>query len=509
MATTPTSSRPQSGSDIVVPFSEIASLLQSRLSTLELDNLLSQLVGSRTIVIRPGDPITAEWAMDLVNRVAALERGDAGGIGGQRNAKAVNTLFQTFEAYGRLLARSSFLPDGNSAAALAAALGMTTTFQNVIMLATASTGSAATATTDGLVSIFSRLYDAQKTLSILLASSIPGVSNPQPRLLYAQLLSNALDNDVGVTGALSLRSAVSQNQPDAAARAQDRINGISTSEAGDAVVGSIDVLYRPPSTRGETLVLNDPQPFGFVFRVTNRTNRKLDIQLKADFASPRDAWSTFATVAGGAGRILSLRPFDLANPTASGTWQDVQVNVMTPAGTNKGDTGTLRLLAFVPAPVSIGNIGTVPLTVGDAATIPQESNVRFDIGAPVATSGDQGAITTNSPAELRFDATFTTSKAPTSRTFVFRVETPDSAATMQKFFIQFEDADVPINPNRTTGTRIESQPFTLNDGIGRSIFALIGINTAAAGDTLNLAATLAATDDPAVTDTRKFTAIAK
>ena len=63
--------------DVVVPFSQIADLLKSRLSGVELDDLLATLVGSRTRVVQPGDLITADWAMDILNRLSLLEGGGA------------------------------------------------------------------------------------------------------------------------------------------------------------------------------------------------------------------------------------------------------------------------------------------------------------------------------------------------------------------------------------------------------------------------------------------------
>lgn len=501
---TPTSStRLRSGGDIVVPFSEIASLLQSRLSALELDNLLGQLIGSRTTLIQPGDLITADWAMDVLNRIAALERGDVGAIGGPLNAKAAQTLFQTFDAYSRLAARGSFLPDGTGTDALSAALGMTSTVQRVLMLAAASTGPAETSSIDGLVDIFQRLYSAQKDLAVLFSSSIPGVSNPQPRLLFAQRLTAILDNDDGTSGALSLRNAVNQRKADAAILAQDRINGIVTSESGEAVIGSIDVSYRG-STRGETLVTGDAQPFGFLFRVTNRTNRQLAIQLQTGFATPRESWSGSASIVGGAGQTLTLRPFDSANLNDPAAQQEVQVNVVTPAGTSVGDTGMLQLRAFVPAPISLAGVDAIALSVGDTPTTAQPNRARFTPGSPVTVGGNPQSISSSSSAELRFDVGFTTSTAVTRRDFRVRVDTTDSAAAMQKFFVAFEDADIPLDNAASTPTRVQSKSFPLSDGQNRSVTLLFGVLTAASGDALNLTVTVEAVDDTSISDSRTF-----
>ena len=507
---TPTTSSTRLGTagDIVVPFSEIASLLQSRLSTLELNNLLGQLLGSRSSLIQPGDLITADWAMDLSNRIAALERGDTGAISGPLNAQAVQTLFDTYDAYSGLVSRRAFLPDGTGSDALSAALGMTAAIQNILMIAAASTGPAETSTADGLVDIFQRVYSAQKDLAVLFSSSIPGVSNPQARLLFAQRLTSVLDNDDGGSGALSLKSAITQRKPDAAISAQDRVNGVVTSVSGDVVIGSIDVSYRG-STRGETLVLGDVQPFGFIFRVINRTNRQLAMQLKTNFATPRDSWTSSATIVGGSGQSLTLKPFDPSNPNGPGAMQDVQVNVVTPAGTAVGDTGTLQLFGFVPAPINIAGVGSTLLTVGNTATGAQQSRVRFDASAPVVTSGDPNNVSSNTAAELRFDLAFTTSTSVTTRDFHVRVDTTDPATQMQRFFAAFEDADVPVDPAASTPTRVQSKAFTLNDGVSRSITMLFGVLTAVSGDTLNLTTTIEAVDDATVSDTRSFKLKAK
>lgn len=501
-----TTTRLGSPGDIVVPFSEIAALLQTRLSSLELDSLLGQLLGSRSSLIQPGDLITADWASDVVTRIAALERGDAGTIGGALNARAVQTLFQTFDAYGKLLARGSFLPDGTGADAVAAALRITTAFQSVAILAAASTATAAAASIAVLVGIFARLYDAQKALAVLLAATLPGYSKPQPRVLYAQLLTANLDNDAAGGGALSLRSAVARNDAAASIAAQDRINGISMSEAGDVVSGSIEVTYRG-STRGETLVPDDGQPFGYLFRVSNKTDRTLDFQLAAEFLRPKSAWNSYVTVAGGAARILTLRPFNPNNPTDPAATQEVQVNVRmtTPPNQTIGHKGTLRFTASVPAPINVGDYDEVTLTIGNAATNPQPSRVRFSAGSPVPVDGDISALSSAGVAELRFDFAYSTATAATRRDFRIRVETTGTAAAMQSFFIAFADADVPIDTSNQVATRVQSRSFPLNDGAGRSVTLQLGVNTAASGATLQLTTTVEAIDDPTVFDSRSFT----
>jgi hypothetical protein len=500
---TTTTTRLGSPGDIVVPFSEIAALLQSRLSGLELNNLLTQLLGSRTTLVQPGDLITADWAMDVINRIAALERGDVGAIGNPLSASAVETLFETYDAYSRLSTRGSFLPDGTGADAFSAALGMTTAIQNVLILAAASTGPAEASSVDGLVEIFSRLYTAQKNLTVLFLTSIPGVSNPQPRMLFAQRVAAVLDSDES-SGALSLKSAIAQNKADAAILAQDRVNGVVMSEAGDSVIGSIGVQSRG-TTRGDTLVIGDAQPFGFIFRVTNLTNRPLTIQLTSGFPAPRESWSGSTAIVGGAGQLLNLRPFDSANPNNPAAFQDITVNVVTPAGASSGDTGALQLRAFVPAPINIAGVDSAPVKVGTVQSNPQASNIRFDAGTPVTTSGNPSGVNSSSSAEMRFDFGFTTSSGPTTRSFRLRIDTTDTAAAMQKFFAAIEDADVPVDNGASTPTKVQSQQFSLSDGQRRSLTLLFGTLTAVAGDQLHLTVTVEAVDDGTISDSRSFT----
>jgi len=503
--TTTPGTRPGSGSDIVVPFSEIAALLQSRLSDLELNDLLSRLVGSRSALVQPGDLITADWAMDVETRLTRLERGGPGAGLSSLNARAVKTLLETFDAYSRLAGRRTFLPDGTAADAVSAAFGMTTTIQSVLVLAAATTGLASSASPDGLVDIFQRLYSAQKDLGVLFNSSIPGVSNPAPRLLFAQRLLGVLDTDDGVTGALSLRNALSRSDADATILAQNRVNGIVATESGDSVVGTIDVAYRG-STRGETLVLADAQPFGYIFRVTNKTNRPLRVQLTADFAPPRESWSAGVTVVGGAGQVLDLRPFDPANPNDPAAMRDIQVNVATPAGAALNDAGTLRLRAFVPPPINVAGLGTVLLTVGNAATAPQPTRVRYLGTVPVVESGSLTALSPGQPVELRFDAMFTTSVGATTRDFRFRLVAANTAVEAGRFSITFLDPDVPIDNAASTALSKQSQAFPLSDGQRRSIGVQISALAGAAGTTLNLTATVEAVADPTISDARSFTA---
>jgi hypothetical protein len=501
----PTTSTTRLGAagDIVVPFSEIASLLQSRLSDLDLQSLLNQLLGSRTSVIQPGDLITADWAMDVVNRLAALERGDVGSVGSPLNAQAKQTLFDAFNAYSNLIARNSYLPDGTGADALSAAINITTTVQRVLMLASASAAQTDSATTDDLIGIFQRVYSAQRDLATLFSSSIPGVSNPQPRLEFAALLAATLDNNQGVTGALSLKNALTQKDANAAVLAQDRVNGVVMNESGDVVIGGITVSYRG-STRGETLVPNDAQPFGYLFRVTNSTNRALSIQLQGSFQPPRDNWSGSVSIVGGSGQILQLQPFDQSNPSNPGAQQDIQVNVVTPAGTAVGDTGVLQLRAFVPAPINVAGVAVTTLTVGNAATGAQPSRVRFTQISPVTTDGDPQNVSAAAFASLRFDFSFTTNTPPSSRNFRLRFDATD-AAKMALFFVAFQDGDKPIDSQATTPTRVQTKSFPLSDSQNSSINVVFGPKTVAAGATLPLTATLEAVDDPTIADTKTFT----
>jgi hypothetical protein len=500
--TTPGTRPPTPGSEIVVPFSEIAALLRTRLSDLELTDLLARLIGSRSSLIQPGDLITAEWAMDIENRLVRLEGGGTGVGTTSLGAKAVQTLLETFDAYGRLLARRNLFPDGTGADAVAAAFQMSTSIQNVMVLAAATTGLAQTATAEGVRAIFQRLYAAQNDLAVLFASAIPGVSNPAPRLLFAQRLRDVLDNDDGATSALSLKNALRLGDANAAILAQNRINGVVATESGDRVVGSIDVTARG-TTRGDTLVIGDPGAFGFNFRIINKTNRELRMTLDAFFLSPREAWNAGVTIVGGSGQTLTLRPFDPANPLDPAAMRDLVVNVTTPPGATNGETGTLRFRATVPAPIGIVATADAPVKVGTAGTAPRPTNVLFAPAAPVVENGNLGGAVANDPIDLRFDATFTTTTGPTTRDFRLRLDSTNTAADVAKFSIDF--ANVELDPANSTAVRKQSKPFPMTDGQAQGIKAQVVPLATAAGTNLNLTATIEAVDDTTVADTRSFT----
>jgi len=199
-------------------------------------------------------------------------------------------LYETFDAYSGLVTRRSFLPDGTGADAISAALGMTAMIQRVLMLAAASTGPAATASVAGLVDIFTRVYSAQKDLAVLFSTSIPGVSNPQPRLTFAQRLKRGAGQQRqqwrAVTEKCRRPGRRGRRDPGTGPRPHHHHQ-----RSGEAIIGGIEVTYRG-STRGETLVRNDSQPFGFLFHVVNRSNRGLSMQLQAGFVTPRESWNT-------------------------------------------------------------------------------------------------------------------------------------------------------------------------------------------------------------------------
>jgi len=159
----------------------------------------------------------------------------------------------------------------------------------------------------------------------------------------------------------------------------------------------------------------------------------------------------------------------------------------------------------VPAPVNVAGADSTPLSVGDTGTAPQPTRVRFAASSPVTVGGNPQSINTNSVAELRFDLGFTTNTGPTRRDFRIRLDTQDTAATMQLFFIAFEDADAAVDPTGATPTRVQSRAFPLNDGQNRSVTVMIGAGSTSPNTTLRLTATVEAVDDGTVADTRSFT----
>lgn len=486
--------RAQQPKDVVVPFSQIAALLSNRLSGLELDNLLATLISSRTRVVQPGDLITADWAMDVLNRLKLLEGG--GGTTDVSGQKAVKTLLKTWEAYGRLASRQQFFPDGSGNDALRSAFAITTAIQNVQVAAIAGAAFASSVARDKLIPLFEQLYNAERDLAVLLGSPLPGVSNATNRLLFAKRLTLFLDADDSASGKLSLRNAVAAKNVDAAIEGQDRVNGIVLTETGEAVVGKLEVAYRG-STRGEVLALNDGAAFGYVFRITNKTNRPLDgINVTAAFTD-RDAWSGSVSIVGGSGQAVSLKPFDPSRPDDPGAFRDVTVNVLTPPGATKGQTGKLKFSAAVPPPINVGNADDVTLTVEDAPVAPQASSVKFSDATPVVEEGNPANATRGESVVLRFDMRYSTSVGATPRDFVMKVSTTNTVADFGLF-----DITMDVGIQSTTSKSKTSKAFTLRDGQGQSVLVQVVPQNGSGNKTLALDFAVAAVDDANVSVTR-------
>jgi hypothetical protein len=118
-------------------------------------------------------------------------------------------------------------------------------------------------------------------------------------------------------------------------------------------------------------------------------------------------------------------------------------------------------------------------------------------------------VSGNSAAELRFNLNFTTTAAQPTRSFRLVIETSDSEAAMQRFFIAIEDADVAVDNAASTTTKIQSKQFPMSDGQRRSVTVLFGVTTAASGNQLHLKVTVEAVDDATIKDTRSFTLTAQ
>jgi len=306
-----------------------------------------------------------------------------------------------------------------------------------------------------------------------------------------------LDTDENVSGKLSLKNAVAAKNVDAAIEGQDRVNGIVLTETGESVIGKLEVSYRG-STRGEVLALNDAAAFGYIFRITNKTNKHLDgINIAAAFTTPREAWSGSVSIVGGSGQALSLRPFDPSAAADAGAFRDVQVNVVTPPGSAKGQSGKLKFSASVAPPISIGNFDTVPLTVDDAPVAAQPSSVKFLDSTPVTEEGNPANATKNESVVLRFDIRYTTTVGASPRDFVMKIVTTNTVADFALF-----DISTDIGIQGTTSKSKTSNRFTLRDGQQQSVLVQVVPGGGAGGKTLALDFTVEAVDDATVSVTR-------
>jgi hypothetical protein len=212
-------------------------------------------------------------------------------------------------------------------------------------------------------------------------------------------------------------------------------------------------------------VLNDPSPFVFQFRVTNKSNSALAVQFATKFTD-KPAWTQFATpiaLDGTALSVLRLSPFNLSNPTDPAASAVVGVAVTTPSGANSGDTGTLQLKAFVPAPIDLSASDSRLLTVGTAATPPPNATLAFSSQSPVL-SRDPSTLKAGDSMTLAYTFNFNVASGPTTRSVRFRYDISAPANPDSLFAITFGPSQFAVDPSASTTTSKVSLAFPMTSG---------------------------------------------
>jgi hypothetical protein len=496
--------------NIVVPLSAILDQLRGRLSSIELDALLAAIVSRRKAEVHPGDLITAELMNQILQdlqglneQVAALTAGTGTG---PRNGPATATLYDAWAFYGSLVKSGEFLPSAATPEAIQSAAEITTYLQDVMYSALAGAPLGYSGDATGLLDVFRRMYAKQHDVVVLFSAPIPGIPDSTDHKRFATLLNIGLELDTAL-GGISLKKAVDNADLNAAIAAQDRINHMVRDEGGDVTTGNLEVLYRGAVGPTEDLVVGSAQPVLYKFLVANRTNRNLDVQLKAEFLPPRQAWRdmTVVDVGGAARSSIRLAPFDPSRPTDPSAIQEIRVAAMTPAGAVNGDTGTLQLTAFAPQPINRSASAARLLTVKTAGSAQTPGAITYAVDSPVI-SQDLSSVGQNDTVTLDFKFGFSASSGPSSRQFRLQLDFSAPANPDSLFFIELAPDDAAIDIVASTSTRKLSKAFTMADATQRTVTLVITPKgAAAAGASLTFTATVESITDGVKTPSPSFT----
>jgi hypothetical protein len=248
------------------------------------------------------------------------------------------------------------------------------------------------------------------------------------------------------------------------------------------------------------------EPFDYTFRVTNKTNKTLDIQLAAEFLSPREDWNSAISVLDTTGvniQTVTLEPFNSSTPNAPEAFRDVVVSIVTPPEAQAGDTANLSFRAFVPPPVGVAGTDQIALSAGNTEVPEAPTSVSFTPQSPVVTSGSLNQASVGNPVSLRFDSLFHTTQEPMSRQFTMRVVVTSPGNADSLYNIQFLD-----KPQGTPGAlppgavaQRVTQPFAMQNDAQDSTTVRVVPLTGSVGtpNRLTFSVTLQAVDDPGIT----------
>ncbi len=493
--------------NIVVPLSEIIDRLQGKLSSADIEQLLSAIISRQKTEVRPGDLITADLfnqvLTDLEDLNAQVAQLAGGGSAGNKNALAIATFHDAWQAYGGLAKSVSFLPTTATVDAINSGHVIEAYLQDVTYTALVGGSLAYLGGTNTLLDAFGRLYGRQHDLVVLFMAPIAGISNTTDHQRFATMLNRLLEQDE-FTGAPSLKKALTTADLSGVIDAQDRINGMVRTQSGDVTTGNFEVTYLGAEGPTETLVIGSLTPVVYKFKVSNKTNRTLDAQLTAEFLPPRDAWTsnTSILVDGIPRSSVTLTPFNPLNPTDPSATKEVRVPVTTPAGATNGQTGTLQLMAFVPPPVDRRDSASRDLTVSTTSVPQTPGIVSYSAGTPVI-GGDLAHAHQFVPVDLTFEFAFSKGTGPASRSFRFRLDISSPSADTAFFRVDFTPNEVAVETS--TPTQQISKAFTLNDGDIRSVKARIMPLLNSTGKNLTFTATVESATDSVKAESAAFT----
>ena len=472
--------------NIVVPLSAILDQLRGRLTSVEVDTLLASIVSRRKTEVHPGDLITADLINQILQDLESLNEQVAnlktGGPGtGAKNSAAVASLHDAWAYYGSLVKSGEFLPDDSTAAAIRSAAEITAYLQDVMYAALAG-----------------------GTLGYG-GNAITGVADSSNHRRFATLLNAILELD-NALGDSSLRKATLAQDLGGAIAAQNRINSIVRNQGGDVTTGNLEVVYKGAVGSTETLIIGSAAPVLYRFAVTNRTNRNLDVQLKAEFLPPRQAWTQLSVVGidGALRNTISLTPFDPNRPNDPTATQEIRVAAMTPPGATDGNTGVLQLSASVPDPINRKASASRTLTVASAATNQTPGVVTYTPTSPVISASLANASELET-LTLEFQFSFGALQGPASRNFRFRLDVSAPAAPDPLFFVEFAPADVALDTAASTPTQKTTQSFAMTDGARRSVTASISPLAGSNGKSMTFTARVESATDGVAVQSPPFT----
>jgi len=351
------------------------------------------------------------------------------------------------------------------------------------------------------------LYTAQAQLVTALKAD--AAHAPTGTTEYTNALNDHLDVAVPAapTNKPSLAAALIAKNLNAAVEAQIAINGLSFLAAGQSSTGNLRVRFTT-SNKGRNLVPSIREPFTYTFRVENRMNTAVQVQLNAAFAD-RPTWNEdISTSVDGIDRsFINLQAFNPANPADPSTFADVVVSVMAPLSATMEETGSLRLTATVPK-LGKSQDDTVNLKISDQLEDEPDSTIDFTapMGASrVLTGVPLGGAGVTLTFTVRYHTTLTEANTRDFRLFAL-ITSPESIAVRYQFTFKNKlNADITETQNVPAGlitaTKKASKPVTLTNDVDQVIKITVvpqpstGAVPSASGTTLTFNVRIESTTD--------------